>query len=197
MRHRLSKRIVTADSARASAADLGVVQREHVRHAPLGDDVDLVGVAGEVGDEGDHVLVLVQHAAAVLLLGADDVRPSGRGRSRAGGAPTRASSISIVFQTNAGRVDLPVRVRVGDADDLALVLEAEHLLEPPGARPDRASARRQTSTTSPIAAGGISASVRSWRGEKQTTRAAPAAGATRYGGGGAASSRGASGPTHG
>ena len=29
-----------------------------------------------------------------------------------------------------GRVDLPVRMRVGDADDLTLVLEAEHLLDP-------------------------------------------------------------------
>ena len=49
---------------------LGIVQVGHVRHAPLGDDVDLVGVAGEVRHERDHVLVLVQHeAAAVLLLG--------------------------------------------------------------------------------------------------------------------------------
>ena len=97
-----------------------------MRHAPLGDDVDLVGVAGEVRHEGDHVVVLVQHAAAVPLLGTDDVRHQ----------PAAGVALVALRRAQLGldrlpderrRVDLAVRVRIGDADDVALVLEAQHL----------------------------------------------------------------------
>ena len=178
MRHRLSKRMVTADSARASDSTSASSSANTCGHAPLGDDVDLVRVAGEVGDERDHVVVLVQDAPAVLLLGADDVLD--QAAPGVGAVARRRRQLGLDrLPDEAGRVDLPVRVRIGDADDVALVLEAEHLAHARRRAPSSRVSRRQTSTTSAIAAGGISASVRSWRGEKQTTRARPAAGATR------------------
>ena len=197
IRHRLSNRIVTADSARASDADLGVVEREHVRHAALGRDVDLVRVAGEVGDERDRVFVLVQDARGRRLCSAR-MMSSNSPRPVSAEVARRRRQLGLHrLPDEAGRVDLPVRVRVRHADDLALVLEAEHVFDARLAPPRSRVSRRQTPMTSAIAAGGISASVRSWRGEKQTTRARPAAGATRYGAGGAAGARGAAAPTQG
>ena len=98
MRHRLSNRIVTRARARAAAMSTSGVEREHVAHAPLGRDVDLVGVAGEVGDEGERRGVLVQDAPTVALLRADDLfqhRPAGARPS----AALTASSFAMVFNT--------------------------------------------------------------------------------------------------
>ena len=193
IRHRLSKRMVTADSAPASDVDLGVVSANTCAHAPLGDDVDLVGVAGEVGHERDHVVVLVQHAAAVLLLGADDVRHQ----------PAPGVALVALRRAELGldrlpderrRVDLAVRVRVGDADDVALVLEAQHLanLRARAQLARLARARRRRPRRSPPAASrpasdrGAARSRRRARRRRRASRGRAAA-AT-------ATSRGASAP---
>ena len=196
IRHRLSKRMVTADSAPASDATSASVRSNTCAHAPLGDDVDLVGVAGEVGHERDHVVVLVQHAAAVLLLGADDVRhqPAAgvalvalrRARARSRSSSRRTSS------RRSGRAGAGWRRRRRRPCSRSTAPG-----EPPGARPARASgrARRRRPRRSPPAASrpasdrGAARSRRRARRRRRATRGRAAAGRRP--------SRGASAPTHG
>jgi len=86
-----------------------------------------VGIAGEVGNEGDRRIVLTEDAAPVGALGGDDVFQQHPILL----VPVTLRDGHFVFdrlEDEIRRVDLAVGVRVGNADHLTLVLECEHVV---------------------------------------------------------------------
>ena len=166
-----ASRASTSAKSSSSARDRSAMLRVRLARR----DVRLVRIAREVRHERQRLAPRREHATTVRLLGVDDVaeeRPAGCGPVLG----RRVALRSRACETKVRRVDLAVRVRIADADHFALVLEHQHAAhfgprrQVAMLRPEDASSRFTTSSC------GSSASVRSWRGVKQTTRDSPSAG---------------------
>src|SRR5690242_15875530 len=90
-------------------------------------DEDLVGVAREVRHKDDGRIVLVNDPPAIVALGLEDVLKEAAAR-RFKVAAASAGFCLDGLEDKVGRVNLAVRVRVRDADDFALVLENENVI---------------------------------------------------------------------
>ncbi len=93
-----------------------------------------VGVAREIRHKSDRRIVLGEEPPAVGALRGDDVLHQGAAVLLPV-APADRDLVLDRLEDEVGRVNLAVRVRVGDADDLALVLEGQHVVDlRPGAQ---------------------------------------------------------------
>ena len=132
--------------ARSSAL---LVRQRHERRVRAGRrDVHLVGIAREVRHECDRAAVLEQNPAAVLALRFQHVLK--QHAARLGQIPLARAGLGLdELEHEVRGVDLTVRMRVADADGLALVLEDQdvcHLGREPRARasgPARSPAARR------------------------------------------------------
>ncbi len=91
-------------------------------------DVHFVGVAGEVGDEGDASLVLVEDPPSVGSLGFEHVLEEDAARL-AQMAFRDCGLVRDGLEDEVRRVDLAVRMRVRDPGRSTFVLEDQHVLD--------------------------------------------------------------------
>src|SRR5918911_1053188 len=95
----------------------------------FGRDEEFVSVAREVRHEDDGRIVFVDDAAAILALGGEDVlKEDAASFFKVAAAGARLGLDGLEYEV--GRVNLAVRVRVRDADDFALILEDEDVVDP-------------------------------------------------------------------
>src|SRR6266851_2854860 len=105
---------------------LTIAQGKDMRNAAFGSQIDLVGVAREIGYKSDHMLVFVENAPAISLLSRDNI--------------LEQSMISMLemllrgeqllfdgFEDKIRGIDLAMRVRVRDTHNLAFILEGQHM----------------------------------------------------------------------
>ena len=113
---------------RGEVPALGGVEVRYRGGAAASVDVRLVGEVGVEGDEGDEVLALDDHAAAVFELLGEEVAVEAGARL----VPVAAGRFELLFRAGGDEgvgVDLAVRVVQRDAYGLALVLEDEDVLD--------------------------------------------------------------------
>src|SRR4030095_790863 len=109
-------------------AQLNLAERRNARVRGFRRDEGLVSIAREVGQENNRRFILENDAPPVFALGFEDVlekNPPGLGQMPPG--DTRLGLDG--FEDEVGRVDLAMRVRVGDADDFALILEDQDVVD--------------------------------------------------------------------
>jgi hypothetical protein len=91
-------------------------------------DEDLVSIAREVGQENYRRFIFENDAPPVFLFGLEDVlekNPPGLGQMPPGDSRLGLDGL----EDEVGGVDLAMRVRVGDPDDLALILEDQDMVD--------------------------------------------------------------------
>src|SRR5262249_41206127 len=90
-------------------------------------DVTFVRIAGEIGQEGDCRRVFVDDAVSVFAFGFDDVV-----KEYASGlfvvSPADTSLGLDCFEDKVRRVNLAMRMRIGNTDDVPFVLENQHMI---------------------------------------------------------------------
>src|SRR5947209_6286612 len=94
----------------------------------LGRDEEFVSVAREVRHEDDGRIVFVDEAAAILMFSLEEVlkeKAPGLFKVAAAGAGFGLDGL----EDKVGGVNLAVRMRVRDADDFALVLKDENVID--------------------------------------------------------------------
>src|SRR3954447_13971057 len=128
VRERLPPEIVEANDDVAEHSreipSLLIAQAVDGGHAAQWRDVRLIGIACEVRDERDGASMLRNDPSPVLTLGRNDVLE--QRFARLFEMPAARTEFGLnVFESEVRGVDLTVRVRVADADNLSLVLEDE------------------------------------------------------------------------
>src|SRR5262249_42617571 len=91
-------------------------------------DESLVSIAREVGQENYRRFIFENNAPPVFALGLEDVLeeyPPGLGQMPPGDSRLGLDG----FEDDGGRVDLAMRSRVAEADDLALVVEDQDMVD--------------------------------------------------------------------
>src|SRR5262245_56812872 len=109
-------------------AQLGLAERRNARVRGFRRDESLVSIAREVRQENNRRFILENDAPPVFALGFQDVLEEYP--PRLGQMPPGDSRLGLDgFEDEVGRVYLAMRMRVGDADDLALVLEDQDMVD--------------------------------------------------------------------
>src|SRR4051812_22990747 len=94
----------------------------------FGRDEDFVSVARKVRHKDDGRVVFVDDAAAILVLGFEDVLKERAARfCKVAAAGARFGFDG--FEDKVGGVNLAMRVRIRNADDFALVLKDEDVID--------------------------------------------------------------------
>src|SRR6266508_170321 len=109
-------------------SQLGLAERRNARVRGFRRDESLVSIAREVGKENNRRFIFENYAPPVFALGLEDVLeeyPPGLGQMPPGDSRFGLDGL----EDEVGRVDLTMRVRVGDADDLALVLKDQDVVD--------------------------------------------------------------------
>src|SRR5262249_39219870 len=109
-------------------AHFRIVELRNARMRSFRRDESLIGVAREVRQESDRRFILIDDTPPVIALGLEDVlkkNPPGLGQVPLGDALFGLDG----FEDEVGRVNLTMRVRVGDADHFAFVLEDQHMID--------------------------------------------------------------------
>src|SRR5262245_37557117 len=109
-------------------AQFGLAERRDARVRGFRRDEDLVSIAREVGQENYCRFIFENYAPPVFALGLEDVLeeyPPGLGQMSSGDSILGLDGLEY----EVGRVDLTMWVRVGDADDLALILEDQDVVD--------------------------------------------------------------------
>src|SRR5436853_6431726 len=91
-------------------------------------DEDFISIARKVRHKDDGRIVFVDDAAAILAFGGEDFLKENAARFfkiAAAGAGFGFDG----FEDKVGRVNLAMRVRVRDADDIALILKDENVID--------------------------------------------------------------------
>src|SRR5687768_16117677 len=89
---------------------------------------NLVGVTGEVRDKSNSRVILIDDPPAILLLGRQDILEE----NSAGLLPMASAHPSFSFnilKDKVGRVNLAVRMRVGNAYGFSFILKNQDMLD--------------------------------------------------------------------
>src|SRR5262245_39576852 len=109
-------------------AQLSLAERRYARMRNFRRDESLVSIAREVRQENHRRFIFENNAPPVFTFGLEDVLE--KNLPGVGQMPPGASRFGLDgLEDEVGRIDLAMRVRVGDADDLAFVFEDQDVID--------------------------------------------------------------------